>query len=70
VVIALVILQTLLSGAVTPLYAAVSVPRILVINSYNMGYDWWEDEMAGVRAGLAKVYPRVELFTQLSQCVK
>ncbi|MBW4054031.1 MAG: response regulator [Proteobacteria bacterium] len=64
VVTALVILQTLLSGAVTPLHAAVFVPRILVINSYNMGYDWWEDEMAGVRAGLAKVYPRVELFIE------
>lgn len=44
--------------------AATPVPRILVLNSYNMGYDWWEEEMAGLRESLAKAYPRYELYIE------
>ena len=40
------------------------MPHILVLNSYNQGYDWSEDEMEGVRAGLAKAFPRVELYIE------
>ena len=54
----------LLFAAVVPLHAAENVPRILVINSYNLGYDWSEDEMAGVRSTLGKSFPRVELFVE------
>ncbi len=63
---ATVIIMTvvLLSLVGTPLHAAVSVPRILVLNSYNLGYDWSEDEMAGVRDALSKAFPRVELFIE------
>lgn len=49
---------------VAPLHAAPLVPQILVLNSYNMGYDWSEDEMKGVRSGLAKAFPRVDLFIE------
>ena len=54
----------LLCLAVTPLHAAPHVPRVLVLNSYGMGYDWSEEEMAGVREGLAKAFPRAELFVE------
>ncbi|HIJ87335.1 MAG TPA: response regulator [Desulfuromonadales bacterium] len=47
-----------------PLYAALPVPRILILNSYNIGYDWSENEMEGVRDGLSKVFPRVETFIE------
>jgi PAS domain S-box-containing protein len=52
------------AAAVTPLHAAVPVPHILVINSYNTGYDWSENEMEGLRNGLAKAFPRFELNTE------
>ncbi len=64
IVTAIVMVWALLSFAVTPLHAAVSVPRILVLNSYNLGYDWWEDEMAGARGTLANAFPRVELYIE------
>ena len=48
----------------SPLYAETSVPRILVLNSYNMDYDWWKDEMEGFHSELSKVHPRVELYTE------
>jgi len=54
----------LLTLAATPLYAAVAVPRVLVLNSYNMSYDWSENEMAGVRAGFAKTFQRSEMFVE------
>ncbi|NTV50362.1 MAG: response regulator [Geobacteraceae bacterium] len=52
------------SFAETPLHAPSSVPRILVLNSYNISYDWSENEMAGVREGLSKAFPRTELFVE------
>lgn len=54
----------LLTLAATPLYAAAAVPRVLVLNSYNMNYDWSENEMKGVRAGFAKVFQRSEMFVE------
>ncbi len=63
-VIAVITVGVLLSPAVTPLHAAAPVPHILVLNSYNLGYDWSEDEMAGVRNGFAKVFPRVDLYIE------
>lgn len=53
-----VLLSTPLSAATPP------VPHILVLNSYNTGYDWWEEEMAGLRKGLSKAYPRYELYIE------
>jgi two-component system cell cycle sensor histidine kinase/response regulator CckA len=64
IVTAIVMVWALLSFAVTPLHAAVSVPRILVLNSYDLGYDWWEEEMEGMRGTLAKAFPRVELYIE------
>ena len=65
VVIATMLAFVLLSlASVAPLQAATPVPHILVLNSYNTGYDWWEEEMAGLRAGLAKAFPRVELYIE------
>lgn len=61
---ALVIIGGLCPLAATPLHAAAAVPRILVLNSYNPGYDWSEDEMAGVRAGLSKSFSRTELYVE------
>lgn len=54
----------LLGCAVTPLHAASAVPRILVLNSYNVGYDWSENEMAGAQAGLATAFPKVDLSVE------
>lgn len=54
----------LFSPFLTPVHAAAAVPRILVLNSYNIGYDWWEDEMIGLREGLSRAYPRLELYTE------
>jgi|GEM_PF-2954655 len=41
---------------------AADVPQILVLNSYNSGYDWSDDELTGIRAELAKKYRRVNLM--------
>ena len=54
----------LLALAASPLHAAAVVPRVLVLNSYNMSYDWSENEMKGVRAGFAKAFQRSELFVE------
>lgn len=54
----------LLSLAATPLHAAAAVPRVLVLNSYSMSYDWSENEMKGVRAGFAKAFQRSEMFVE------
>ncbi|MDD2856529.1 MAG: PAS domain S-box protein, partial [Desulfuromonadaceae bacterium] len=54
----------LLITQVTPVYAAAKVPQILVLNSYNMGYDWSEDEMKGVRSGFSRLFPRVDFFIE------
>jgi PAS domain S-box-containing protein len=62
ILIALIMIGILLSFTDTSLHAAPPVPRILVLNSYNPGYDWSEDEMEGVRSGLAKAFPRVEMY--------
>lgn len=59
--IALIMMGVLLFLADSPLHAADTVPRILVLNSYNPGYDWSEDEMEGLRDGFSKVFPRAEL---------
>lgn len=64
VVAVLVVIWVMLFPAALPLSAGTPVPRILVLNSYSMGYDWWEEEMAGLRESLAKVYPRYELFIE------
>lgn len=60
----IVVAWVMLFPAASPLSAASPVPRILVLNSYNMGYDWWEEEMEGLRETLAKTYPRYELYIE------
>ncbi|MDD5285612.1 MAG: response regulator [Desulfuromonadaceae bacterium] len=64
VVVTVMMACFLLSQAVSTLQAALPVPNILVLNSYNPGYDWSEDEMKGVRDALAKGFPRTELFVE------
>jgi len=64
IAVALIMIGVLLSLTDSPLHAAAAVPRILVINSYNPGYDWAEDEMKGVRDGLSKAISRTELFVE------
>jgi PAS domain S-box-containing protein len=64
VVIAIMMAGALIPIAASPLHAVVSVPRILVLNSYNMGYDWSEDEMEGVRDGFSRVFQRTEMFVE------
>ncbi|OGU20727.1 MAG: hypothetical protein A2X85_11800 [Geobacteraceae bacterium GWF2_54_21] len=64
VVAVFVITSTLLSPLFTTLHASAAVPRILVLNSYNIGYDWWEDEMTELRDGLSRVYPRLDLYLE------
>lgn len=43
---------------------AADLPHILVLNSYNVGYDWSDDELKGVRSEFAKLYPRFVLYTE------
>ena len=64
VAIAIIMAWALISIAAAPLHAAVTVPRILVLNSYNMGYDWSEAEMKGVRDGLSKAFQRTEMYIE------
>ncbi|MBV5341571.1 MAG: PAS domain S-box protein, partial [Deltaproteobacteria bacterium] len=64
VVIAILMAGAQVSIAAALLYGAVSVPRILVLNSYNMGYDWSEAEMEGVRDGFSRVFQRTEMFVE------
>jgi len=64
VTLAIIMAGALLFLAVTPLHAAVSVPRILVLNSYNVGYDWSEQEMEGVRDGFSKAFQRTEIYVE------
>lgn len=59
----LMVLCGLLSAAQS-VQAAGSVPRILVLNSYNTGYDWWEEEMAGFRETMAATFPRIDLYVE------
>ncbi|MDD2308644.1 MAG: response regulator [Desulfuromonadaceae bacterium] len=63
-VIAIIMACALIPIAASPLYAVVSVPRILVINSYNTDYDWSEAEMEGVHDALAKAYQRTEMYIE------
>lgn len=51
----------------TPLLArqtANRVPQILLINSYNYGYDWSDAELAGFRQVLHQFYPRFDLYVE------
>lgn len=49
---------------VTSFAFAAPVPRILVLNSYNIGYDWSDAEIQGLRSGLSKAYARYELYIE------
>lgn len=44
--------------------AAPPVPRILVINSYNIGYDWSDDEFSGVKNKLNSHFARTEVYSE------
>ncbi len=48
----------------SPLHAESTVPHLLVINSYNYGYDWSDDEMRGLQAALLKKLPRMEMLVE------
>lgn len=43
---------------------AAPVPRILVLNSYNIGYDWSDEELKGLDTALNKAFARHELFIE------
>ena len=45
-------------------HAAPSVPQILVLNSYNNGYDWSDAEMQGLRSTLSQGFARVDLLVE------
>lgn len=47
-----------------PADAAPSFPRILVINSYNIGYDWSDDEFSGVTDTIRKQSARAGLYVE------
>ncbi|MDD2900143.1 MAG: response regulator [Desulfuromonadaceae bacterium] len=65
VICSFILAAILLTVAVNPLVAATTpVPRILILNSYNIGYDWWEEEMKGLQDVLSKSYPRTETFIE------
>ena len=38
--------------------------KILVINSYNYGYDWSDDELAGLKKTLLGDFPRLDLYVE------
>jgi len=44
--------------------AAAPVPRILLLNSYNYGYDWSDAEIQGFKSALSRSYIRYELFIE------
>ena len=54
-------LSLLLLGAPL-LHASHSAPHVLVLNSYNNGYDWSDDEMRGLRSTLTKNVARIEVL--------
>jgi len=60
----LICITMLASLVATGPAVAASVPHILVLNSYNTGYDWSEHELEGLRKGLSASFPRVELFLE------
>jgi two-component system, cell cycle sensor histidine kinase and response regulator CckA len=60
----LLCLLALLFFGVPQLQAAPLVPRVLLLNSYNYGYDWSDDEMEGLRSALVKKFPQVELSVE------
>lgn len=39
-------------------------PHVLVLNSYNYGYEWSDDEMHGLRETLTRRIPRLELLIE------
>ena len=45
-------------------HASHSEPHILVLNSYNNGYDWSDDEMQGLRSTLLRKFTRVDLLVE------
>ena len=50
--------------AVPVAVAAAPVPRILLLNSYNIGYDWSDAEIQGFTSALSRAYERYELFIE------
>lgn len=44
--------------------ATPTVPRILVINSYNIGYDWSDDEFSGIKNKLNNRFARTEIYAE------
>ena len=63
-VCSLLVFAVLLFCGVPALQAAPPVPRVLVLNSYNNGYDWSDEEMQGLRSRLEQEYPRIELLIE------
>lgn len=59
-----IVTWALISFIATSLHAEALVPRILVLNSYNIGYDWSDYEMEGVQNALSKAFPRIELYVE------
>ncbi len=41
-----------------------TAPRILIINSYSDGYDWSDEELAGIREVLSEALPKFELYVE------
>jgi PAS domain S-box-containing protein len=41
---------------------AAQSPRVLVLNSYHLGYDWSDDETRGLKSELTKALPDVLLY--------
>ena len=52
------------SLSVAGVHAAPLVPQILVLNSYNNGYDWSDAEMQGLRSTLSQKFARVDLLVE------
>ena len=55
---------TLLLPGAPLLHAAHAAPHVLVLNSYNNGYDWSDDEMRGLRSTLTKHDSGIELLIE------
>ncbi len=54
-------IATALCPYTTASVSAESVPRLLVLNSYNIGYDWSDAELLGFRSTLSKTYKRHDI---------
>lgn len=41
-----------------------TTPKVLIVNSYNFGYDWSDQEMAGFKTGISQQFPKTDTYIE------